>query len=186
MTGPKRGVDFSTDVLIEYDMRIKTGDGEEDDLQLIDGAAMMDEMMITSKPFTKRIQGNCGAVDMNQMCLQMAVEATVEVAISEVQHSFDLCVVCFTSGLREEIRLFDGVIGESCGLRRHVIAVRMGTRVKLKFKIGSGSYCSAEHGRSFKAANHGCSSQTINTDLASIVVKVSWSTLQKSMRLISS
>ncbi|XP_062181779.1 uncharacterized protein LOC133886063 isoform X2 [Phragmites australis] len=141
MTGPKRGIDLSSNVLIEYDIRIKRGDREKDDLQLID------------------------------------VEATVEVIISEVQSSFDLCLSCFTSGLHEEIRLFDGSIGESCGLRRHVVAVQMGTSMDLMFKIGSGSYCSAEHCCSFKAVNHGCASQQIKIELASILVKVTWSTL---------
>ncbi|GJM94735.1 hypothetical protein PR202_ga11408 [Eleusine coracana subsp. coracana] len=185
MTGPKRGIDFSCDILIEYDMRIKTGDREEDDLQLIDGVAVIDVLIISYKPVTKRIHGKYGAVDMNQMCLKRSVEATMEVTISEVQCSFYLCVSCFTSGLHEEIRLFDGEIGESRGLRRHVIAVQMGTSMDLKFKIGSGSNCSAEHCHSFNAASHGCSSQTINMKLASILVKV-WSTLHKSMRSISS
>ncbi|TVU33129.1 hypothetical protein EJB05_24914, partial [Eragrostis curvula] len=183
MTSPKRGINLSCAILIEYDMRIKSGDREEDDLQLIDGAAMINEMIVTSEPFTKRIHGNYGAVDLNQMCLKNAVEATMEVAISEVQCSFDLCISCFTSGLHDEIRLFDGVIGESRGLRRHVIAVQMDTYMDLKFKIGSGSYCSTEHCCSFKATNHGCSSQTINIELASILVKVSWSTLRRNIRV---
>ncbi|KAK3139166.1 hypothetical protein QOZ80_5AG0378870 [Eleusine coracana subsp. coracana] len=37
MTGPKRGICMRGDVLIEYDMRIKKGD-HQDDLQLIDGS----------------------------------------------------------------------------------------------------------------------------------------------------
>ena len=39
MTGPTRGIVIFADVLMEFDMRIKTGEKEEDDLQLIDGVA---------------------------------------------------------------------------------------------------------------------------------------------------
>lgn len=38
MIGPKRGIEMAHPVLIEFDMRIKNGGKEEDDLQLIDGA----------------------------------------------------------------------------------------------------------------------------------------------------
>jgi hypothetical protein len=38
MTGPKRGIYMGSAVLIEFDIRIKTGVHEEEDLQLIDGA----------------------------------------------------------------------------------------------------------------------------------------------------
>ncbi|GJN35917.1 hypothetical protein PR202_gb24732 [Eleusine coracana subsp. coracana] len=73
MTGPKRGIDFSCDILIEYDMRIKTGDREEDNLQLIDGVEVIDILIISYKPVTKRIHGKYGALDMNQMCLKITL-----------------------------------------------------------------------------------------------------------------
>uniref|UniRef100_A0A0E0K7M0 DUF6598 domain-containing protein n=1 Tax=Oryza punctata TaxID=4537 RepID=A0A0E0K7M0_ORYPU len=37
MTGPKRGIALIPECLFEFHMRIKTGEKEEDDLQLIDG-----------------------------------------------------------------------------------------------------------------------------------------------------
>jgi hypothetical protein len=89
-----------------------------------------------------------------------------------VQSSFDLILSCFTRGLHEEIRLFDGVIGESRGLRRHVLAVRERKCMDLKFKVGFGSNCCAEHCRSFKATNHGCSSEQIKIEFALVSVKV--------------
>lgn len=176
MAGPKQGIKLSCTVLLEYDMWIKTGDQKKDDLQLIDGVSAIDELITWGVPVTQRIHGNCGAIDMTQVCLEYAVEATVEVVISEVQSSFDLCLSCFTSGLHEEIRLFDGVIGESRGLRKHVIAVLIGTCMDLKFKVGS-----AEHCHSFEAAKHGCSSQHLKIEFASISVKVTWSTLDFGM-----
>jgi len=69
---------------LEFDMRIKTGDREEDDVQLIDGMTEYDGMRMPGKPFTHRISGDAGgAVDMSlsDVC---GFEATVEVAISEV------------------------------------------------------------------------------------------------------
>ncbi|CAN6363455.1 unnamed protein product [Urochloa humidicola] len=41
MTGPKRGIIMLSEVLMEFDKRIKTGEKEEDDLQLIDGLISM-------------------------------------------------------------------------------------------------------------------------------------------------
>uniref|UniRef100_A0A0E0P9Z5 DUF6598 domain-containing protein n=1 Tax=Oryza rufipogon TaxID=4529 RepID=A0A0E0P9Z5_ORYRU len=178
MTGPKRGIDFSCAVLVEYDMRIKTGEREEDDLQLIDGATDLDHILTSHVPVRNRIYGDCGAVDITQANLLYAFEATVEVVISEVQTSFDLCLSCFTSGLHEEIRLFDGAISESRDLRRYVIAVMEHECMDLKFKVGLGSGCFAEHCRSFKATNHGCASEQIKIEFASISVKVTWSAME--------
>ncbi|KAF8656176.1 hypothetical protein HU200_060775 [Digitaria exilis] len=178
MTGPKRGIEFSCNVLIEYDMRIKTGEWETNDLQLIDGVSILDELMTLSKPYTDRIHGDCGAIDITQMSVENAFEATVEVLISEVRSTFDLCLSCFTSGLHEEIRLFSGVIGESCGLRRHVVAVRKGKCLDLKFMVGLGPDSFAEHCRSFKATNHGCSNEQIKIESALVSLTVTWSSLQ--------
>ncbi|CAD6253427.1 unnamed protein product [Miscanthus lutarioriparius] len=180
-TGPKRGIELSCNVLIEYDMRIKTGEQEKGDLQLIDGVSIVDELLTSSNPWTNRIHGDCGAIDITQMCIDYAFEATVEVVISEVQSSFDLLLSCFTSGLHEEIRLFDGVIGKSLGLRRHVLAVRKGKCMDLKFKVGFGSDCCTEHCRSFEATNHGCSSEQIKMESALVLVKVTWSSLEYSL-----
>ncbi|KAL6650389.1 hypothetical protein ACP70R_009314 [Stipagrostis hirtigluma subsp. patula] len=171
MTGPKRRIDLSEAVIIEYDMKIKTGECPKDDLQLIDGVVLIDELESSVLPFKNRIHGDCGAIDMTRMSLNGAAEATVEVVISEVQGSFHLSVSCFTSGIQEEIRFFDGVIGKSCSLRRYVVAVLLDTCMDLKFKVGPESYGFAEHCRSFKAASHGSAIQRIKIELASISVK---------------
>jgi hypothetical protein len=41
MTRPKRGIELCDTTLIDYDVRIKTGGEEEDDLQLIDGVSLV-------------------------------------------------------------------------------------------------------------------------------------------------
>lgn len=115
-------------------MRIKTNKQEKDDLQLIDGASFMDDMSTRDLGISKRrIHGECGSIEISVSRLSYAVEATVQVLISEVYSSFNLHVGCFTSGLQEEIQLFDGAIGEPGGLKRSVVAVRMGTSMDLKF-----------------------------------------------------
>ncbi|KAF8700476.1 hypothetical protein HU200_034420 [Digitaria exilis] len=182
ITGPKRGIELCYATLIEYDMRIKTGKQEKDDLQLIDGVSLIDEMTtFARKPFTRRIHGGCGVVDITLSCVNDAVEATIEIVVSEVQSNFSLCVGCFISGLHPEIRLFDGTISESRGLRRSVVAGVMDTWMDLKFKVGSGpSYNSdndAEHCCTFKATNHGYTSQLVKVKFATVLVKVTWSTL---------
>ncbi|KAL6656420.1 hypothetical protein ACP70R_007246 [Stipagrostis hirtigluma subsp. patula] len=179
MTGPKRGIDFFDTILIEYDMRIKQGEQEKDDLQLIDGATAMDELTLqTRHVFTQRIHGDCGAIDISLSRLVGAVEATVEVVISEVQCAIDLCLSCFASGLNEEIRLFHGAIGEPRALRRSVVAVVMDSWMHLKFKVGSVDHSGyVEPCCSFKPTNHGCSRQEIRSKFTSMSVKVTWSTL---------
>ncbi|KAG2648217.1 hypothetical protein PVAP13_1NG042308, partial [Panicum virgatum] len=168
MAGPKRGIQLIGPTLIEFDMKIKTGRHENEDLQLIDGVSLVDNKEPNCSPFTCRLHGGCGAIDITASCLDFAVEATVEVAISQ-----------FTSanGINEEILLFDGAIAESCGLKRSVIAVVKGAHMDLKFKVASDSCIPAEHCCSFEATKHGHSIQEIKTDFALIAVKVSWSTL---------
>jgi hypothetical protein len=51
MTGSKRGILMCSAVLIEFDMRIKMGEHEDDDLQLIDGALVCaDQVYVPSIP----------------------------------------------------------------------------------------------------------------------------------------
>ncbi|XP_051218011.1 uncharacterized protein [Lolium perenne] len=178
MAGPKRGIDLCGSTLIEFDMRIKTGEQEKDDLQLIDGVSDIDGVALWDRcTFTNRIHGDYGAVDLTASCLEQAVEASVEVVISEVHSSFNLCLICFIRGLNEELKLFDGGIGEPRGLNRSVVAVMEDSWMDLKFKVGAESSSSAEHCCSFKANNHGRATQEIKTGFGLISVKVTWSTL---------
>ncbi|CAM0904020.1 unnamed protein product [Alopecurus aequalis] len=178
MAGPKQGIDLCGTTLIEYDMRIKTGKREKDDLQLIDGVSDIDGVALWDRcTFTNRIHGDYGAVDLTASCLEQAVEASVEVLISEVHNSFSLCLLCFIRGLGEELRLFDGDIGEPRGLKRYVVAVMDDSWMDLKFKVDAESSSSAEHYCSFKADKHGHATQEIKTGFGLISVKVTWSTL---------
>uniref|UniRef100_A0A0D9XZ17 DUF6598 domain-containing protein n=1 Tax=Leersia perrieri TaxID=77586 RepID=A0A0D9XZ17_9ORYZ len=171
MTGPKRGIQSYGTILIEYDMRIKTRERDKD-LQLIDGVSVYDDSIYAGHSFTNRIHGDCGAVDITLSLLDGAVEATVEVAISEVRSSFSLSVSSSISGFHDEIQLFHGTICVPCSLRRSVVAVEMGAWIHLEFNLGTESYSC-----SFKAKKHRCDSQDIKTELGIISVKVTWSTL---------
>ena len=178
MAGPKRGIDLCGNILIEYDMRIKTCEKENHDLQLIDGASIIRfKDMQNCHVFTNRIHGDTGAIDITTACLEDAVEATIEVILSEVQRGFNLCLCCFPSGLKEEIGIFDGAVSEPCHLARSVVAVVIGSWVSLKFKLGSESSGSVERQCSFKANNHGFSAQNLKTDFALISAKVPWSAM---------
>ncbi|CAL4967618.1 unnamed protein product [Urochloa decumbens] len=180
MTGPKRGISMRFSVLLEFDMRIRNGGKEEDDLQLIDGASEVSELTTPHRPYTERINGESGAVDITSAFLHKAVEATIEVVISEVHSCFSLSLssLVFIRGLQKEIQLFHGTIGESCALRRFVIAVRIDTWMHLKFRIGQkGSRTDLEHYCSFEANNHGCADQQIMFDVACVSAKVTWSTV---------
>jgi hypothetical protein len=183
MTGPKRGIEMQSAVLIEYDLRIKKGEHEVDDLQLIDGISDFSELTTpTCKPFLNRIDGAGGAVDITLAMLSEAVEATIQVDITQVHGSgFRLLLSSYVGGLeREEIHLFRGVISEACGMRRFVVAAAIDTWMRVKFKVidgSGGSTSEVERHASFKASMHGCASQQMELDQASITVKVTWSTL---------
>lgn len=182
MAGPKRGMELVDTSIIEYDVRIKTGKQEKDDVQLIDGVTIIDDKNTEDRQvFRGRISGKCGIIDITASRLNYAVEATIEVLISEVYSNFYLCLGCFTSGLREETQLFDGIIGKPRDFKRSVVAVRMGTNLDLKFKVGSESFISAEHLCSFMANQYGYVSQEIKTGLALFSVKVTWSTMPPSV-----
>lgn len=71
-------------VLIEFDMRIKNGTQEDDDQQLIDGAISCYDHRPRA-PNKYRVIGNCGAVDILLGIVLQAVEATIEVIISELE-----------------------------------------------------------------------------------------------------
>ncbi|CAL4918905.1 unnamed protein product [Urochloa decumbens] len=176
MSGPKRGILMLSDVLIEFDLRIKNGGKEEDDLQLIDGLIHYDERMWWC-PFTERINGNGGAVDMCLTLVNHAVEATIQVDISEVHSAFALSLTSFVSimGKTQEIQLFHGTVGKSCGLKQ-CVAVPIDAMLHLKFMAGeNGSGSEVVHNCSFNAKLHGCANRQIKLELACISMNVSWS-----------
>ncbi|KAM0877610.1 hypothetical protein ACQ4PT_035388 [Festuca glaucescens] len=180
MTGPKRGIALSCDVLLEFDMRIKNGEEEKDDLQLVDGVSEFVGLHMQSRPCEVRIDGNYGAVDMSFAAVYNAVGAVVEIFISNVETGFDLSLSSIISvvevhEVHEEFQLFHGTVRESCGLRRFVIAVTLDTVLCSKFKVGhSWSNSNTERGCCFKAKLNGYDSHQIHVALASILVKVTW------------
>lgn len=164
-----------SEVLIEFDLRIKNGRKEEDDLQLIDGLIYYNDRMFWC-PFTYRIEGKHGAVDMCLSLVNDAVEASIQVDISEVHSAFGLSLTSFVSimGKRQEIQLFHGTVGKSCGLKR-VVAVPFDAMIHLRFKEGKkGSDSEVVHYCSFVAKLRGCVNRQIKLEQASISVKVSW------------
>ncbi|XP_044949373.1 uncharacterized protein LOC123399003 [Hordeum vulgare subsp. vulgare] len=181
MTGPKRCIAMDSSVLVEFDIRIKTGEKEEDDLTLIDGATDYCDLTTPSMSFTNRINGDCGAVDITLARVYNAVEATIDVLILKVQNGFNLSLslFVFVGGSDQEIPLFHGTTAESCGLRRYVIAVEMDTWLQLKFKVGQNGSKNDHLERSchFKANIHGCACQQIMLQHASLSLKVTWSTV---------
>ncbi|TVU14318.1 hypothetical protein EJB05_37779 [Eragrostis curvula] len=177
MIGPKRGITLLAPILIEYDMRIKRGEQEEDDLQLIDGVTIMGTEGPWDQPYTMRIPGDCGVIGINLSRINYALEATIEVHISEVQSRFSLSLLGLTSGLDKEIWLFNGAITQSRSLKRSVVAVVRNSLLDLKFEVGTSSPTSDKYCCCFKAKTHGHDTQNIKTYFALISVKVTWSTL---------
>lgn len=182
MIGPKRGIDMSAGVLIEFDMKIKREEQELDDTQLIDGITDFDELLTPAfKPFLSRIDGVGGAVDITLAMFLYAMESTIEVEIAQVYgNGFHLVLTSLVSGLvvEKEIQLFDGVVSQPCGLRRFVVALSIHALMHLKFKfVDDGITNEVERCASFKAKRHGYDMQQLQHNGASIMVKVTWSTL---------
>ncbi|GJN27463.1 hypothetical protein PR202_gb15491 [Eleusine coracana subsp. coracana] len=178
MVGPKRGIYMQFTTLLEYDLRIKTGEQEKDDLSLIDGASLIGPAGVLNEPFKFPISSGRGAIGITLSSIPYAVEATIEVLISEVQSRFSLSLGCLTSELDEKIRLFDGAIAESCFLKRYLVAVMKNSFIDLKFKVGTVPSSFDQHCCSFMAKIHGHDTQEIKTDFALIIVKLTWSTLR--------
>ena len=168
---------MSSIVLIEFDMRIKNGMHEEEDQQLIDGAISYYDRHSGYPPIRHRICGNYGAVDISLGIVEQAVEATIEVVISEVMSGFSLWLSSFVDVMNdyEEIQLFHGTIVHTGALRRFVVAVSWDTMMLLKFKAGSEG-CIDSRQIKLQAKKHGCASRHIELKVAAISVKVTWST----------
>jgi hypothetical protein len=171
-------------VLIEFDMRIKNEALEDDDQQLIDGAISCScYNYIAWKPVVNRITGSSGAVDVSLAVVEHAVEATIEVVISQVLSGLNLSLSSFVDvmDVYEEIKLFNGKIGQSGSLRRFVVSVSHGTTMLLMFKLGNNVQGSlhgcANRQMKFQAKLHGHASQQIKLKFATISVKVTWSTI---------
>ncbi|KAM0849428.1 hypothetical protein ACQ4PT_053740 [Festuca glaucescens] len=125
MSGPKRGIRWHDMALVEFDMRIKRGDAEEDDLQLIDGAVWFNDRTLTHcRVATERIDGDYGSVDICYGLLQSAVEATVQIAVAELLGGFSLHATAFyiSDLVHQEIQLFDGVIPGPDGCQIYKLA----------------------------------------------------------------
>uniref|UniRef100_A0A0A8XPI4 DUF6598 domain-containing protein n=1 Tax=Arundo donax TaxID=35708 RepID=A0A0A8XPI4_ARUDO len=184
LSGPKRGVYLQSDVLIEYDVMIKRGEEEHEDMPLIDGVAIFSQPMWSQGAVTNRIKGHHGAaVDISRALFPTAVEATVQVWIAEVAEldgdgngGIDLSITGSISRITGEMKLFHGFIHKPCDLSRFVIAVSSTGYLFLNFQVpgGSDNYLNLF---AFRATAHGCISDRRKLDFATVEVKVTWSSL---------
>ncbi|XBI39760.1 hypothetical protein VPH35_124460 [Triticum aestivum] len=176
MTGPRRGLAFHCDVLLEFDMRIKNGEKEEDDAQLIDGMSEFRGLLMPWEPTPVRLDGDRGAVEVSSALARNAVAAIVEViVVSDVRSGFDLSLSSVISAVEpHEFQLFHGSVGDWCGERRFGIAVTL-AMMHLKFVAGhKGSGGNVKRRCSFRAKINGQVSRRIKFELASIWVQVTW------------
>lgn len=186
MTGPKRGIRMGAPVLIEFDMKVKRGGEAEDDLQLVDCVACFND--ITSRHATqnrRRIDGDCGAVDIAYSLLRSAAEATVQVGISEFAQDNGLirlkAALFYTKELSAQIQLFDGIVAaEASELSRTVLAVVKGGQLLVSLildQTGGSGDCGFQRTCTFPVQQHGNHVSVFRLGLATVEVKVTWSTL---------
>ncbi|KAF7032011.1 hypothetical protein CFC21_043241 [Triticum aestivum] len=185
MSGPKRGIRMEATVLIEFDLKIKTGGEECGDLELIDGVAQFsDRGTGHARVITRRLDGDCGSVDITFALLEQASEATIQVGISEIQQDscLSLCLVgSYTSpsyAARGKIQLFDGVIAaETSELTRAVVAVAQDAKLVVTLKLSQKGGPDIYRCDVFRVEKHGTQSRPFYFGLAKVEVMVTWSTM---------
>ncbi|GJN35426.1 hypothetical protein PR202_gb24203 [Eleusine coracana subsp. coracana] len=156
--GPKRGVYVQNVVLLEYDIKIKTGGDnrdhhhhhqhqeEEQDSPLINGVAVFSLPMWTHGPVTNRITGDRGvAVDISRCFIHNAVEITVQVFISELKPTtssggINLSITGRISKVTGEIKVFHDVVDQPCELNKFVVAVGYLSCLFLQFDVPGTPY----------------------------------------------
>ncbi|KAK1630012.1 hypothetical protein QYE76_004327 [Lolium multiflorum] len=186
ITGPKRGIRMEAHVLIEFDLKIKKAGEVEDDLELIDCVASFSHR--TSRHATanrRRIDGDYGAVDITYALLDSAAEATVQVGISELasqDNGLKLKAAAFyTSQLSGQFDLFDGIVAaEASDLSRVVVAVVKGGHLLVSLilsQTGGSDRRIVQSSCTFPVQKHGNRVSVLKLGLATIEVKVTWSTL---------
>ncbi|TVU32944.1 hypothetical protein EJB05_24709 [Eragrostis curvula] len=154
----------------------RPGQAEQDDLELIDGAATFSELTPFHGVYTQRIRGSCNSsVDISLALLRHAVEARIELSIPKLPaHGISFSAACSVSKLPEKIQLFDGVVDEAGGHLSFVVAVVTRTPLLLNFKAkqlvgGSGSVQHEQRG--FPARAHGCNYCWLQFDFGEIDMK---------------
>ena len=185
MSGPKRGIRMQATVVIEFDLKIKTGGEECGDLELIDGVAQFsDRGTGHARVITRRLDGDCGSVDITFALLEQASEATVQVGISEIKQDscLSLCLVgSYTSpsyAARGKIQLFDGVIAaETSELTRAVVAVAQDAKLVVTLKLSQKGGPDMYRCDVFRVEKHGTQSLPFYFGLATVEVMVTWSTM---------
>ncbi|KAE8808918.1 hypothetical protein D1007_14328 [Hordeum vulgare] len=185
LSGPKRGIRMKSTVVIEFDLKIKTGGEEGDDLELIDGVApFSDRGTSHAILMTGRLDGDCGSVDITYAFLAQASEATVQVGILEIKQgsSLNLSLVgSYTSPsytARGKIQLFDGVIAsEASELTRAVVAVAQDAKLVVTLKLSQKGGRDIYRCDLFRVEKHGTQSLTFRFGLVTVEVMVTWSTM---------
>ncbi|XBI20739.1 hypothetical protein VPH35_061969 [Triticum aestivum] len=177
MSGPKRGIRMHATVVIEFDLKIKTGGEEGGDLELIDGidgvAIFDDRISGHARVNTQRMDGDGGSVDIK-----------FAVGISEIEKGscFSLCLAgSYTSSsyvARGKIQLFDGVIAaEASELSRAMVAVAQDAKLVVKLKVSQKGGLDIHRCTIFLVEKHGSRSFILNLGVASVEVMVTWSTM---------
>lgn len=126
--------------LIDVDLWIKEeGDGSADQ-QLFCGYVELDVQVAGFGLKLKgRFHGDRYGLDMHYAYLRDSIETVIEV-LAEAEHSSDVRFSALTSGLDDEIELYDGTFSGRGRILKHVVAVKKQEELNVFLKTNDSIY----------------------------------------------
>lgn len=140
LRSPSRGIYMLQYFLIDVDLWIKEeGDGSSDQ-QLFCGYVELDVQKAGfGLKLKDRFQGDCYGLNMHYAYLQDSIETVIEV-LAEAERSSDVIFSALTSGIDDEIELYDGAFSGRGTILRHVVAVKKQDELNVVLKTNDSLY----------------------------------------------
>ncbi|KAK3164647.1 hypothetical protein QOZ80_1AG0022440 [Eleusine coracana subsp. coracana] len=139
LRSPCRGIYLLQHILMDIDLWIKEDDGSGDK-QLFRGYVELDAFMFGfGHKCMGRFHGDCHSLDMHFAFLTHSVETMIEI-IAEAQHPSAVKISALTSGLNDEIALYDDIFCGTGVMVKHVIAVNRGEKIDVLLKLDGSLY----------------------------------------------
>ncbi|KAL6882091.1 hypothetical protein ACP4OV_011563 [Aristida adscensionis] len=138
LCSPCRGIYVLQYNLFDFDLWIKEED-ESADKQLISGFVLLDAFPLFGGKSRIRIHGSCGSLDTHFAFLSNSIESVVEI-FAEAKHPSKVNISARTSGLDDEIALYDGMFCGTGTMVKHFLAVKLLGELQILLKLDESLY----------------------------------------------